>query len=346
MAPFAIDVAGLDDSNVQPLARFFSSQTGEAAASIQPRLDWQARNPSRSPDIPGVICARLPSGDIGGAMLCIPHRLERQPARLTALMSSGFYVDPSIRGAGLQIFLAFRALGARHPLYATTANALSERLWRSAGGKPLARTEYEWLHPIAWPPVVEEMLVRRAGKAIAPLARIAALAGHLRREGFSGATGELTPIDRPEDAVVQSAGPDLQPVRDAAFIRWRFFDVPQADGVVYRYRDAATGADGFAAVTNSRRGYRHQLRTISLADMWGAMPAASLPALVAAIARRHRASADLIAIRCVPDGYEPEAQRAGFRRRGFEYPIGWYLDPHGVLGPGPVLMPTAATELV
>jgi hypothetical protein len=346
MAPFAIDVAGADVPDVQALARFFSSQTGESAESIQPRLEWQGRNPSRSPGIPGAICARLPSGDIGGAMLCIPHRLERQSVRHTALMSSGFYVDPSIRGAGLQIFLAYRALSARHPLYATTANALSERLWRSAGGTPLARTEYEWLHPIAWPPVVEEMLVRRAGSAVAPLARIAALAGHLRREKFSGATGELTRVDRPEDAVVQSASSDLQPVRDAAFIRWRFFEVPQADGVVYRYRDGATGADGFVAVTSSRRGYRRQLRTISLADTWGTIPAAAFPALLAAIGRRHRASADLIAIRCVPDAYEREVERAGFRRRGFEYPIGWCLDPHGVLGPGPVLMPPAATELV
>ena len=48
----------------------------------------------------------------------------------------------------------------------------------------------------------------------------------------------------------------------------------------------------------------------------------------------------------MPDSYEREAERAGFRRRGFEYPIGWCIDPRGVLGPGPVLMPPAATELV
>src|SRR3954470_9652787 len=191
-APFKIDVAGPDVPDVPALARFFSSQTGEPAASIQTRLEWHARNPSRSPGIPGVICARLPSGDIGGAMLCIPHRLERESVRQTALMSSGFYVDPSIRGAGLQIFLAFRALGARHALYATTANALSERLWRSAGGTPLARTEYEWLRPMAWPPVIEEMLVRRFGKGIAPLARLVAVAGPIGRDRFSGAAGELT----------------------------------------------------------------------------------------------------------------------------------------------------------
>jgi hypothetical protein len=153
-------------------------------------------------------------------------------------------------------------------------------------------------------------------------------------------------VDHPEHAVAVPAFSGLQPVRDAAFIRWRFFDVPQADAVVYRYRDEAAGADGFVAVTSSRRGYRHQLRTISLADMWGAIPAAAFPSLLAAIGRRHRASADLIAIRCVPDAYEQQLERARYRRRGFEYPIGWCLDPRGTLGPGPVLMPPAATELV
>ncbi len=343
MAPFRIDTA---EPDLHELARFFASQTGEAAGSIQPRLEWQTRNPSRSPDIPHAICARLPTGPIAGAMLCIPHRLVRDGVVQTAVMSSGFYVDRAIRGAGLQIFLKYRALGARHALYATTANALSERLWRSAGGTPLARTEYELLRALAWPGVIEEMLVRRGGTAIAPLARLVAAAGHLRRERAGGKFGELTRVARPEDAVIDSPSADLQPVRDAAFIRWRFFEVPQADAAVYRYRDAATRADGCVAVTNSRRGYRGQLRTLSLADMWGTMTPAAFPGVLAAIAARHRASVDLIALRCLPPACERAAAAHGYRRRAFDYPIGWYLDARGALGAGPVLMPPAATELV
>ena len=94
-------------------------------------------------------------------MLCLPHRLVRNAVQQTAVMSSGFYVDPSIRGAGLQIFLTYRALSTRYALYATTANAVSERLWRSAGGKPLDRTDYELLRPIAWPGAIEDVLVLR-----------------------------------------------------------------------------------------------------------------------------------------------------------------------------------------
>src|SRR5205085_12400864 len=106
------------------------------------------------------------------------------------------------------------------------------------------------------------------------------------------------------------------------------------------------GADGFVAISGSRRGFGLQLRTVSLADMWGAIPAAAFPGLLSAVGRRYRASADLIAVRCVPDAFERGAERAGFRRRAFEYPIGWCIDPRGVLGPAPVLMPPAATELV
>jgi len=342
MAPFSIDVA---EPDIRELARFFSSQTGEPADSIQQRLEWQTRNPSRLREVPDVICARLTSGAIAGAMLCLPHRLVRNAVQQTAVMSSGFYVDPSIRGAGLQIFLTYRALSARYALYATTANAVSERLWRSAGGKPLDRTDHELLRPIAWPGAIEEVLVRRAGRSMASLARLAGLAGHLRRERFD-ASGELTRVERPEHAVLTSTSRDLQPVRDAAFVRWRFFDVPQVDGIIYRYRDAAFGADGFIAVIISRRGYRHQLRTVSVADLWGAIPAAAFPGLLGMLGQHHRASADLIAIRCAPEAYEREALSAGYRRREFDYPIGWYLDPRGALGAEPVLMPPAATELV
>jgi hypothetical protein len=350
--PFSIDAA---EPDFHELAAFYSSQTGEAAEAIYPRLAWQARNPSRRPDIPLVLCARLRSGAIAGAMLCIPHRLLRQSHQYTALMSSGFYVDQSIRGAGIHIFLQYRALSARYVLYATTANQQTVRLWRSAGGTPLARTGYELLRPIRWSSVIEEMLVRRFGRRTAPLARLVAPLGRLRPLGARGSGAALQAIDRPEDGAAPAAAPrddddddggGLRPVRDAAFVGWRFFDVPQADGCVYRYRNAALGADGFVAVTHSRRGYRLQLRTVYLADMWGAIPPEAFPALLDAIGDRHRQTADLIAVRCVREPYERQALAAGCVRRDFEYPIGWLVDHAGVLGRDGVLMPPAATELV
>ena len=344
MAPFSIDAT---EPDLHELAAFFSSQTGEPAESIYPRLAWQARNPSRRADVPLVFCARLPSGAIAGAMLCIPHRLLWRSRQHTALMSSGFYVDRSIRGAGIHIFLQYRALGARHVLYATTANQQTERLWRSAGGAPLARTEYELLRPVRWSPVVEEVLVRRLGRPMAPLARLVAPLARLRPAGARRGSGAaLEAIDRPEDAAAAALDAGLQPVRDAAFIRWRFLDVPQVDGCVYRYRHAASGADGFIAVTHARRGYRFQLRTVYLADMWGTIPPEAFPALLDAISDRHRRTADLLAIRCVSEPYERQALAAGCVRRNFDYPIGWFVDRGGVLGPDAVLIPPSATELV
>ena len=344
MATFSMDPAEPDFGE---LARFFSSQTGEPEASIRERLDWQARNPSRRPDVPLVMYGRGASGAIAGAMLCIPHRLIAGAEQHTALMSSGFYVDAAIRGAGIQIFLTYRALSARFVLYATTANTQTARLWKSAGGRALAQTDYELLRPIRWPAVFEEMIVRRFGPRASLAARAVAPLGHLRGLATRRSPGgELTAIDRPEDAVTGDAADGVQPVRDAAFIRWRFFDVPQVDPRVYRFRHAALGADGFVALTHARRGYRQQLRTVYLADTWGRIPSRAFPALLDAIADRCRSTADLLAMRCLPPADEEHALGAGCIRRDFEVGIGWFVDSQGVLGGDPVRVPPAATELV
>jgi hypothetical protein len=344
MPPFAIDPAEPDFGE---LARFFSSQTGEPPAPIRERLEWQSRNPSLRPDVPLVMYGRAASGAIAGAMLCIPHRLVSGSVQHTGLMSSGFYVDASIRGAGIQIFLMYRALSARFVLYATTANTQTARLWRSAGGAPLAQTDYEVLRPIRWSAALEEMVVRRLGPRAELLARAVAPLGNLRGIGSRRRSGgELVPVDRPEDAVTAAPGEGVQPVRDAAFIRWRFFDVPQVDARVYRFRHAALGADGFVALTHARRGYRHQLRTVYLADTWGTIPPHAFPALLDAISDRCQSTADLLAMRCLRPPDEREALAAGCVRRNFECVVGWLVDTQGVLGGNPVLLPAAATELV
>jgi hypothetical protein len=189
-------------------------------------------------------------------MLCIPHRLIRGSHQWTALMSSGFYVDAAFRGAGMGLFLQYRAMGKRYILYATTANALAARLWQVAGAKALAETDYELLRPIRWSSVTEEMLVRRLGSYFTPLARALAPLTNIRSMTSWGVSkGDLTPVQCPEDAVITSTGEGLQPLRDVAFLRWRFFDVPQAEAQIYRYRQKNL-ADGFVALTRFRRGYR------------------------------------------------------------------------------------------
>jgi hypothetical protein len=344
MSLFAVDTSQPD---LEELARFFAAQTGDSEGRIHERLAWHARNPSRTPDLPFALLVRGAPGAIAGAMLCIPHRIVNGSREYTAVMSSGFYVDRSIRGAGIQIFLQYRALRSRFVLYATTANAEAARLWQWAGARPLARTDHEMLRPIRWPSVFEEMLVRRIGRRAAPLARMVAPLANLRAIGSGrGSGGELAPVDRPDDAVTPSHDQGLQPVRDVAFIRWRFFEVPQVDAKVYRYRNERFGADGFVALTRSRRGYRGQIRTLFVADVWGTVPAQAFPALLDAITQRHRHTDDVLAIRCAAEPYAQEALAASCIRRDFEGTVGWYIDDRGVLGAGSVLMPIAVTELV
>lgn len=344
MSCFAIDTSVPE---LTELARFFAAQTNDSPEHIHARLQWQMGNPSRTPDVPFAWCVRTTCGTLAGAMLCIPHRLIRGSQQCTALMSSGFYVDMAFRGAGMGLFLKYRAMSERYVLYATTANAEAARLWRLAGAKPLAETDYELLRPIRWSSVTEEMLVRRLGSYSGPLVRAVAPFANIRSVVSRGVSkGELTVVHYPEDAVITSMGEGLQPVRDAAFLRWRFFDVPHADAQIYRYRQENLGADGFVALTRLRRGYRRQIRTLFLADMWGTIPARALPDLLNAISSQCRRTDDMLAIRCLGQSYLPEALAASCVRREYGLTTGWYIDQLAMLGPDPVLIPAAATELV
>ena len=344
MPCFTLDTS---EPDLTELARFLAAQTDDSAERIEERLQWQMGNPSRRPDVPFAWCARTASGTLGGAMLCMPHRMVRGEQNCTALMSHGFYVDGSLRGAGMEIFLQYRALSEQYVLYTTTANAQAGRLWRWAGAKVLAETDHELLRPVRWSSIVEEMLVRRWGTRSAQLVRVVAPLAEIRGVvSWTASMGELTPVDCPEDAVIPPDGDGLHPLRDAAFIRWRFFEVPQVEAEIYRYRDEKLGADGFVALTRMRRGYRLQIRTLFLADMWGKIPPSAFPRLVRAISKRYRPTVDVLAIRCLGRPYLQDALAANCVRRGFGYATGWYIDRRSILGPDPVLIPAAATELV
>lgn len=344
VSTFTIDTS---EPDLRELAGFFAVQTADSPELIFERLQWQMRNPSRRPDVPFAWCVRTGGGTLGGAMLCTPHRLIKGSQQCTALMSSGFYVDASFRGAGMGIFLRYRALSEHYVLYATTANAQAARLWQWAGAKALAETDYELLLPTRWSSLVEEMLVRRLGVRSASLARAVAPIANLRGlASCNVSAGELTPVYCPEDAVVSSSNDGLQPVRDAAFIRWRFFDAPHAEAQIFKYRDEELSADGFIALTRVRRGYRKQIRTLYLADMWGRIPPRALPNLLHTIRSRYRRTADLLSIRCLPQEHLKEALATYCVRREFGCTTGWYIDRTAMLGLDPVVIPAATTELV
>jgi hypothetical protein len=247
----------------------------------------------------------------------------------------------------MKVFLQYRALSEQYVLYTTTANAQAGKLWQWAGAKTLSDTDHELLRPIRWSPIVEESLVRRLGPHATTLARLVAPLAEIRGLATRKApVGELDLVGCPEDAVISPFGEALQPIRDAAFIRWRFFEVPQTDAQIYRYRHEKLGADGFVAITRVRRGHRQQIRALFLADIWGKIPPSAIPDLLSAISMRYRSTADLLAIRCVGHSYLKDALGANCMRRGFGYATGWYIDRQAMLGPDPVLIPASATELV
>jgi len=337
----------LHPSDCAELAEFFSTQTHEPAADMLPRLTWLAQNPARRDDVPFAWGVRDAGGRLLGAMLCVPYRFVVGSRTEWFLMSSGFYVDAAVRGAGVQIFLRYRSLAGEFVLYASTANEQTAKLWQAAGGAPIRKTDYELLRPIRWAPVVEDVVARRFGPAarlVAAAARPfdAMLAGRRRR----GPDEYLSEVANPSDAAVASgSGEAPEVVRDADFLRWRYVQAPHTEARLYRFAAPPLKADGFVAVTTARRGYRSQVRCLYVADVWGRVPSEAFPTLLGSLADRHASSADLIALRSLPDAYEAAARRAGFLSRPFACPVGWSIDQRHVLGEG-WRLPAAGSELV
>jgi hypothetical protein len=127
-----VEIRELSTRDTEELAFFFSSQTETPQQVLRDRLAWLARNPASTEKIPFGIAATQ-SGQICGAMLYVPVPFTDGREVRTCVLSILFYVDSAVRGAGLPLFLAFRRLADRYPLYASTANQQSARLWASFG---------------------------------------------------------------------------------------------------------------------------------------------------------------------------------------------------------------------
>src|SRR5947209_8547328 len=119
-----IKIRELGVQDTDDLAAFFSTQTDTSEHIVRNRLKWLARNPAATTDIPfGVGAYR--SSELCGAMLWVPMHFTNGVDIRTCVLSILFYVDVSARGVGIPLFLAYRKLADRYPLYAATANALT-----------------------------------------------------------------------------------------------------------------------------------------------------------------------------------------------------------------------------
>ena len=334
-----LDVAEIQVGDLPDLAAFYTEQ-GAGPRGLDPEtarrhLHWYLFEvPAASDELPKGWVARDGAGRVVGAKRCTPQRFQCAGTTWTLAHGGGYYVDASHRGLGLLLMRRFLGLGDRYALFAATMNDVSGALYERYGGYPIPRTDAELIGPIRWTPLLEEALVRRGVPAT--LAGAAAWLGALRpsplRGGDRGTLSPVTSADALPESVSRAPAEHAQQLtalRDRAFLRWRYFEGPDATRSLYRY-EGPSGAC-WVGVNLRRRGHRSQVRALMVLDVWGDLPAAATPDLARALADRHRDEADVLVFRGMPEPRERALCERGFVRRALSRAVGVCIDRSALL---------------
>ena len=274
-----------------------------------------------------------------GVFLCFPQLFRFRDQSLIILMSSSYYVASEQRGRGLSLFMKYLRLGSRFPLVATTANEQSVALLDRFDARPIPGTDHELIGVVRWRPMVEEWIQRRIGWKRP--ARLAAAAGGPLAALWGSS---LKPRTDAELRVIESAR-DLEAIgipqpeqqkdcltadRGIAFLRWRYFGGADATRRLFVVR-FESGQECMVAAKLRRRGYREQIRALSVMDLWGRLPQDGVHRVLSLLAAHYQGRIDLVSLRGQPEQVERRLLQQGFLRRDFPNAVGWFMDPAGLL---------------
>ncbi len=305
--------------------------------ALEEHLRWVlADNPSNIAGVPWGWLLRSEDRAVVGAMVCVPMRVRCQDWSAVALMSAKWFVNVAYRGAGLGLFLRYLKLGRSYPLFATTAGAQSSPLWIKFGGYPISESDHELVGALRLGPLLEEAVHRKLRSR--PLARGSGLAATLMPSGLRSArrAGAGVTIDRltsaDQAAAFERVGPEdvISAVRDRAYLHWRYFSGPQADTREVLACTMPSGRRALAVTTVATRGYRAQVRTLSVLDLWGNIAPDEHPALAGALARRAAGACDAVVLRSLSAQAHQSLLGSGFVRRAFPQPTTWCIDKAGL----------------
>ena len=198
----------------------------------------------------------------------------------------------------------------------------------TSGSSTTSVTRDQWLLPI-----LEEVLYRKAGrrgpwKLTGNLTSpIAALSSRLELACVSSES--LSQLTSAEDVValpIHQATPELTAARDLPYLRWRYFSTRDLTVEVFAFR--STGVENPVLVTVNRRprGYRQQINTLNLLDIYPVVTPEVCVSIVGALMQQYRVSVDAIVLRGLDEPRQRLFCDLGFKRRQFDVPNGWLLD--------------------
>ncbi len=332
------DLVTLSEKDVAEVAGFIAAQSGRATDAVEGHLRWfLLENPARQPQDP--LGFGLRSADqLVGCILCSPQEFCFESRKIRLMGSSSFYVDEHYRGQGGRIFLQYSRLAKQSPLFGTSANAEAAALWKAAGASPIPHSGAEFFGVLHWPPVAEEFAHRRRSSPL--LARLAGtsiskLVALFRPLKIDGSTSDalrlLTSAEQANDVIVQDSSAKLTAWRDSAYIRWRYFSGRDASVAAFAFRSREPDRQVVVTVNQRTRGYRDQIKTLNLLDVYPEVPADEYLRIVGALIDRYRKTVDAIVLRSPNPSQQKSICERGFQRRAFDAPTGWFLDKAGLL---------------
>ncbi len=333
------ELAAISESDVVELAQFIACQSGRESTSIESHLRWfLLENPARDPQIPLGVGLRSQQGQLAGCILYVPQTFRFRDQTLRIVGSSCFYVDERYRGQGGLIFLRFADLYRKWPLFANSANADAAKLWKARGALPIPYSDHELFGVVRWGGVIEEGLKRRgvpgrlARMTSGPAAHLVRPFRRLRLK--AGRTDDLTPLVSAEQVMqlpIHDPAPELTANRDLPYIRWRYFSGRDPTVGVFAFRSKQLGPDVLVTVNQRPRGYRGQIRTLNLLDIYPPVTPVVCASIAAALIERYRREIDAIVLRGLDEARQGLFRRLSFMHRRLDAPNGWFLDKAGLL---------------
>ncbi|HMB82865.1 MAG TPA: hypothetical protein VKI40_02330 [Terriglobales bacterium] len=336
-------LVAISESDIVDLAQFIASQSGREPASVESHLRWfLLDNPARDPQIPLGCGLRAPQGELVGCILYVPQTFRFQQQTFLVVWSSCFYVDKRYRGnGGLVVFFRFSELGSKWPLLTNSANADAAKFWKVRRAVPIPYSDHELFGVLRWRGMIEEGLSRRG--APKTLARMASGPAALFVRPFkrlklgAGRPEDLLPLASAEQVMqlpIHGPAPELTANRDLPYIRWRYFSGPDATVAVFAFRNKLVESDVLVTVNQRPRGYRGQIRTLNVLDIYPSVTPEVCVSVVAALVERYRSSIDAIVLRGLDEARQDAFRRLGLMRRQLDAPNGWFLDKSGFLPTG------------
>lgn len=142
----------------------------------------------------------------------------------------------------------------------------------------------------------------------------------------SDALRMLTSAEEVNDLSVHDPAAKLTAMRDSPYILWRYFSGRDATAAVFEFCSRPTNQKILVTVNQRTRGYRGQINTLNVLDVYPEASPADWLQIVGALIARYRDVVDAIVLRSQDAEKQSLFCARGFQRRMFTAPNGWFLD--------------------